>query len=179
MRNIVLFMFRRPDLTWRDIQHICVQTAQLVNPEDPDWETTAAGRPFSYKYGYGKIDAYHYVTAAKTWQNVKPQAWVDIPAIQIAGGTMDTFQNMTGGELIVTGGISSSASVTQAMLDDANFEKLEHVTAKVWISHERRGDVEVQIVSPGGIKSVLAGPRKSDSASTGYPGWTFMTIKHW
>ena len=90
-----------------------------------------------------------------------------------------TLQEMSGGELIVSGGVSSSASVTQAMLDNANFEKLEHVTVKVWISHKRRGDVEVQIVSPRGIKSVLAAPRKSDSADTGYPGWIFMSVKHW
>jgi kexin len=151
----------------------------LVNPEDSDWDTTAAGRHFSYKYGYGKIDAYDYVTAAKTWQNVKPQAWFDTPAIQIAGGTMNTHNEMSGGELIVPGGVGSSTIVTQSMLDVANFEKLEHINVKVWISHTRRGDVEVEVVSPGGIKSMLAAPRKSDSANSGYPGWTFMSVKHW
>jgi kexin len=119
------------------------------------------------------------VTAATTWQNVKPQAWFDIPAIQIAGGTMNTNQEMSGGELIVPGGVSSSAIVTQSMLENANFEKLEHINVKVWISHARRGDVEVEVVSPAGIKSVLAAPRKSDSSSSGYPGWTFMSVKHW
>jgi hypothetical protein len=169
----------RPDLSWRDIQHLCVHTAQLVNPDDPDWEATAAGRRFSYKYGYGKVDAYDYVMAAKTWKNVKPQAWFNIPAIQIAGGTMNIRQEMSGGELIVPGGVSSSARVTKSMMDNENFEKLEHINVKVWVSHTRRGDVEVELVSPGGIKSVLAAPRRSDAATTGYPGWTFMSVKHW
>lgn len=173
------YFLHRPDLTWRDIQHLCVRSAQMVNPEDPDWETTAAGRPFSYKYGYGILDAYHYVTAAQSWQTVKPQAWFEIPAIQIAGGTMNILNEMTGGELIVPGGVRSSATVTKAMMDGENFEKLEHITIKVWISHTKRGDVEVELVSPNGIKSVLAAPRRSDSATTGYPGWTFMTVKHW
>lgn len=168
-----------PDLGWRDIQHLCVRTAQLVNPEDPDWEDTAAGRPYSYKYGYGKIDAFDYVTAAQSWKTVKPQAFFDMPAIQIAGGTMNKELEFSGGELIIPGGVRSSMSVTKAQLAEENFEALEHITVKVWISHTRRGDVEVELVSPSGIKSVLAAPRASDTDNTGYPGWTFMTVKHW
>ncbi|EEB95885.1 hypothetical protein MPER_05077, partial [Moniliophthora perniciosa FA553] len=38
----------RPDLTWRDVQHLCVQTARMINPDDPDWEPTAEGRLYSY-----------------------------------------------------------------------------------------------------------------------------------
>lgn len=151
----------------------------MVNPEDPDWEMTAVGRPFSYKYGYGTLDAYYYVTAAQSWQNVKPQAWFEIPAIQIAGGTMNILQEMSGGEPIVPGGVRSFTTVTKAMMERENFEKLEHITIKVWISHTKRGDVEVELVSPNGIKSILSAPRASDAAMSGYPGWTFMTVKHW
>jgi kexin len=152
--------FHRPDLTWRDIQHLCVRSAQMVNPEDPDWETTAAGRQFSYKYGYGKLDAYHYVTAAQSWQNVKPQAWFDIPAIQIAGGRMNILNEMSGGELIVPGGVRSSTTVTKAMMERCEFREVGACYGiKVWISHTKRGDVEVELVSPNGIKSVLAAPR--------------------
>lgn len=151
----------------------------MVNPEDSDWEKTAVGRPFNYKYGYGKLDGYHFVTTAQSWKNVKPQAWFEVPAIQIAGGTMNILKEMSGGEPIVPGGVRSSTRVTKSMMQSENFEKLEHVTVKVWISHTKRGDVEVEIVSPGGIKSMLAAPRRSDVATTGYPGWTFMSVKHW
>jgi kexin len=65
------------------------------------------------------------------------------------------------------------------MLMDFNFETLEHVTARVWIDHQRRGDVEVELVSPNGITSVLARQRRFDSANTGFPGWKFMSMKHW
>jgi hypothetical protein len=41
-------------------------------------------------------------------------------------------------------------------------ERLEHITVRVWIEHERRGDVEVELTSPNGIVSVLA--RQSDRA---------------
>ncbi|OCH93877.1 hypothetical protein OBBRIDRAFT_724092 [Obba rivulosa] len=169
----------RPDLSWRDIQHLCVQTGQQINPDDPDWEQTAAGRPFSYKYGYGVLNGYEFVQAAQDWQPVKSQTYINLPTVQIANGTMDLFQSASGGEPIVPGGVSSALTVTQEMLQENNFEKLEHITVTVWITHTRRGDVQVELVSPNGIKSVLAARRPSDNANTGLPGWTFMTVKHW
>lgn len=169
----------RPDLNWRDVQHLCVRTGRHINPDDPDWESTAVGRPYSYKYGYGALSGVDFVNAATTWQSVKPQAWIEMPTIQIENGTMDIFQTMSGGAVIVSGGVTSTMQVTEDLLREHNFEKLEHVTVKVWIQHTRRGDVEVELVSPNGIRSVLAGRRHDDAATTGFPGWTFSTIKHW
>ncbi|KAJ8496835.1 hypothetical protein ONZ51_g888 [Trametes cubensis] len=150
----------RPDLSWRDIQHLCVRTAVQVNPDDPDWEPTAAGRWYSYKYGYGGLNGYEFVKAAQDWQPVKPQAWVDLPVVQLNNGTMDSFENAEGGEPIPPDGIESKITITQEMLEQHNFEKLEHITVKVWITH-------------------TPSRRNSDNAKTGYPGWTFMTVKHW
>ena len=92
---------------------------------------------------------------------------------------MDLFRVTTGGAPIVPGGVTSTIQVTKQALDARNFEKLEHITIKVWITHTRRGDVEVEIVSPNGIKSILAAKRYQDSDDSGFPGWVFMTVKHW
>lgn len=83
------------------------------------------------------------------------------------------------GTTITNNGTNSTYEVTQDMLDDANLETLEHVTVRVWIDHQRRGDVEVTLESPNGISSVLAGFRRYDEDSTGFQGWKFMSIKHW
>ena len=154
-------------------------TADEVNPDDPDWEMTANGRRFSYKYGWGALNGVAYVNAAMDWQSVKPQAWINMPTIQIANGTMDVFEASSGGETIPPGGLASTIQVTQDLLQEHNFEKMEHITVTVWITHQRRGDVEVQLVSPHGVRSVLAAKRDGDGATTGYPGWTFSTVKHW
>lgn len=151
----------------------------MINPDDPDWETTAAGRRFSYKYGYGSLDALAYVTAARKWEVVKPQGWLETEIVQLGNGTMTVEGEFNGGEAIVSGGVTSATTITRQMLSNANFESLEHVTVRVWISHSRRGDVEVDLVSPSGVKSVLAGRRKYDQDTSGYPGWIFMTVKHW
>ncbi|KAF8159877.1 peptidase S8/S53 domain-containing protein [Crassisporium funariophilum] len=169
----------RPDLTWRDIQYLCVHTARRVNPDDSDWEKTASGRMYSYKYGYGALDAYAYVTAAKDWKLVKPQAWLHTEPVQIKGGKMAKKGKYEGGELIGSKGVTHSIAITKEMMEENNLESLEHIDVRVWIDHTKRGDVEVELVSPNGIKSVLAKRREYDEATTGYPGWRFMTIKHW
>ncbi|KAG8927766.1 pheromone processing endoprotease [Tulasnella sp. 418] len=169
----------RPELTWRDIQHLCVNTAKHINPEDPDWEKTAQGRPYSYKYGFGALDAVLLTNAAKTWSLVKPQAWIEMPSIEFDNASMTQYGVMSGGRFIPPGGLESQMEITQELAKSNNFEKLEHITVKVWIDHSRRGDVEVSLVSPSGIKSVLGGRRRWDDAITGYPGWQFMTLKHW
>ena len=156
-----------------------MRTAKVINPGEEDWEITAAGRPYSYTYGYGRLDAFAYVEAAQNWQNVKPQAWVEMPAIQIGDGQMDANGTFTGGELIGEDGAASVVSISEEMLERNNFEKVEHVTVTVWIEHTRRGDVEVELISPNGVHSKLASLRKRDADSEGFQGWKFMSIKHW
>jgi kexin len=168
-----------PDLTWRDLQHITVRTAEAINSEDPDWDMTATGRPFSYKYGYGRMNGYKFVTTAQQWDVVKPQAWVELPAVQVGDGTSTLLGEMTGGLPIISGGVTSTITVTPEDLELNNFDSLEHVTVRVWITHDRRGDVEVEITSPNGIKSILAARRRIDEDKDGFPAWRFMSVKHW
>ena len=211
----------RPDLTWRDFQHLAINTAVHLNPDDPDWQETASGRKFSYKCesnacvslltpdGYGRIDAGLFVEAAQKWNLVKPQAWFDSPAVHLpddpdrrrqdseedapveepseepaeGGETVGESDPIPvvkpSGTTITEAGIQSTYEVTQEMLDDSNLETLEHITVRVWIDHQRRGDVEVEIASPNGITSVLARVRRFDEDTTGFPGWKFMSLKHW
>lgn len=173
----------RPDLTWRDIQHLCVNYARHINPNDPDWEKTASGRLFSYKYGYGVIDGYAFVTAAKNWKLVKPQAWLHTKPVQFNGGKIEKVDKKTykysGGIDIGPSGVNHSITITKEMVNEHNLEDLEHIDVRVWINHSKRGDVEVDIISPNGIQSKLASRRKHDKSKKGFPGWRFMSLKHW
>ena len=83
------------------------------------------------------------------------------------------------GTTITADGVQSTFEVTQEIMDDSNLERLEHITVRVWIEHERRGNVEVEITSPNGITSVLARRRRFDEDTNGFPGWKFMSLKHW
>ncbi|KAK4053752.1 pheromone processing endoprotease [Microbotryomycetes sp. JL201] len=161
-----LVLEARPDLTWRDMQHLCVRTAVQVNPEDPDWQMTASGRFYNHKYGFGKLDAYAIVEAARTWDLVKPQTWW-------------ASETATPNKAITNEGTTSEIVVKRDALTAANFEKLEHVTITVHIAHSRRGNLEIELDSPKGMKSILARPRRYDDDKDGMPGWVFMTVKHW
>ena len=92
---------------------------------------------------------------------------------------MDAEGQFSGGKHIGKHGVESTIEITEEMVAENNFDIIEHVTVRLWASHDRRGDVEVSLTSPNGIKSVLAEKRKSDNDKTGFPGWRFMSVKHW
>ena len=158
----------RPDLSWRDLQYLCVMTAIPVHEEDGQWQTTSIGKKFSHMYGYGKVDAFQYVQAAKDFESVKPQAWWHSPWIGVQHALPEGEQ-----------GLAASYDVTQKMLTDANLERLEHVTVTMNVEHTRRGDISVELKSPDGVISYLATPRRNDAARAGYTDWTFMSVVHW
>ncbi|CAH7681036.1 peptidase S8/S53 domain-containing protein [Phakopsora pachyrhizi] len=164
---LALVLEARPELTWRDVQHLVVSTAIPFSLDDPEWQKTATGKWYNHKYGFGNMDAYRIVEGAKTWKLVKPQAWWKSP-------------NVNANSQPVTGqGANSTITVEQSNLDAANFETLEHITVAVNVKHKRRGNVRVMLISPHGTVSVLAAHRRFDEATTGFPGWVFMTVKHW
>ncbi|EKD18175.1 uncharacterized protein L3040_007651 [Drepanopeziza brunnea f. sp. 'multigermtubi'] len=158
----------RPDLTWRDLQWLVMMTALPFNLEHQGWQNTTIGRKFSHTFGYGKIDSWATIEAAKTWKNVKPQAWFYSPWIHVN-------QDIPQGDE----GLAVSFEVTPQMLQDANLERVEHVTVTMNVNHTRRGDLSVDLVSPDTITSHLSATRRLDSAAEGYNDWTFMSVVHW
>ena len=157
----------RPELTWRDLQHILVQTAVPVN-EQETWDKTFIGKKFSHTYGYGKLDAYRIVEAAKSWELVKPQAWYNSPWLHVKHPIPQGVE-----------GLLSTFEVTEDALKKANFEKVEHVTVTMNVNHTRRGDLSVELRSPTNVVSHLSVARRLDDAKAGYVDWTFMSVAHW
>ncbi|KAI5798826.1 peptidase S8/S53 domain-containing protein [Geopyxis carbonaria] len=158
----------RPDLSWRDMQYLTLQTAVPVDLEDDDWDTTVIGKKFNHKYGYGKLDAYAIVEAAKDFESVKPQAWFHSPTLTLKKAIPEGDK-----------GLKTQIAITKEQLEDANFERVEHVTVKMNAKHGRRGDMSVDLISPKGIVSHIATARSNDDSPAGYRNWEFMTVKHW
>lgn len=150
------------------MQYLTLQTAIPIDLEDGDWDTTAIGKQFNHKYGYGKLDAYAIVEAAKNFKPVKPQAWFHSP-------TLTLKKTIPEGDK----GLKTQIAITKEQLEDANFERVEHVTVKMNAKHGRRGDMSVDLISPKGVVSHIATARKNDASPAGYRNWEFMTVKHW
>ncbi|CAJ0903432.1 14203_t:CDS:10 [Entrophospora sp. SA101] len=158
----------RPDLTWRDMQYLVLNSAMTFNLEDPDWQLTKAGRLYNYKFGYGKLDAYTLIQNAKTYKLLNPQVNIEMPIINV---TKPIPMNQEG--------IISKVVVKKSDVDKANMKRLEHVTVTINVIHERRGDIEVDLISPNGIVSTIGLPRMYDENIGGLNNWTFMSVKHW
>ena len=157
----------RPELTWRDLQNILVETAVPINEEE-EWDTTHIGKKFSHTYGYGKLDAYRVVEKAKEIELLKPQAWLKSPWLHVKHKIPEGVE-----------GLLSSFEVSEEDMKNANLERLEHVTVTMNIEHTRRGDLSVELRSPTGIVSHLSVVRRLDEAPQGYVDWTFSSVAHW
>jgi len=166
--SIALALSTRPELTWRDIQYLMIETAVPVNEDDGSWVDLPSGKKFSHDWGYGKVDTYALVHKAQTWNLVKPQAWFNSPWLRVHNDIPQGSQ-----------GLLSRYVVTDDHLKGSNFAKLEHVTVTMNINHTRRGDLSVELRSPKGVVSHLSVARKSDNERAGYVDWTFMSVAHW
>ena len=117
---------------------------------------------------------------AKTWVNVKPQAWYYSDIIEVnqtitttpeqkAPSKRDSPQKI----------IHSSVNVSEKDLKIMNVERVEHITVKVNIDSTYRGRVGMRIISPTGVISDLATFRVNDASTRGFQNWTFMSVAHW
>jgi subtilisin family serine protease len=136
-----LMLQAQPTLTVRDVMHIMVRTARIVDPLHPSWKTNAAGRDVSYDYGFGLIDADAAVAAAKSWSLVSPQVSF---SKQTTGNTAIPPNNQTG----ATFGMLVSQRI-----------KVEHIEIIVGALHDKPGQLEVRVKSPSGTIHVIGVPQ--------------------
>uniref|UniRef100_A0A3Q3LW89 Proprotein convertase subtilisin/kexin type 6 n=1 Tax=Mastacembelus armatus TaxID=205130 RepID=A0A3Q3LW89_9TELE len=153
-------------LTWRDVQHLLVKTSRPVHLKADDWKTNAAGHRVSHLYGFGLVDAEAMVLEAKKWRTVPPQ---------------HTCNYDYGSRYIHVGqGLNSSITTSGCSEQpEQHVDYLEHVVVKVLIGHPRRGDLEINLISPSGTRSQLLAKRLFDSSKEGFRNWEFMTVHFW
>ena len=153
-----------PCMTWRDVQHIIVQSAVKNDPTDAEWSTNAAGLHVNQKYGFGAIDAAAAVQQAETWVSVASQLEFSSPQ-QSPNVPAPTRQQ------IYLSGCNADASTC--------IDTLEHVTLSVNITAKRRADVSLVLICPSGSQSTMLRFRKRDFSPDGIRKWTMMTTHCW
>lgn len=166
-----LVLEANPNLTWRDVQYITIKSSVQINDKDGGWQEAAIGKNYLHVYGYGKVDAYRMVELAKTWENVKPQAWYYAPVKHVGLEILGDSDGLHIHNSLVTIDGSDVAS--------ANFEQIEHVTVTVDITADVRGHVSANLYLPRGTRSRLAVVRPLDKSNEGFRNWTFMSVAHW
>jgi subtilisin-like proprotein convertase family protein len=159
---VALMLDANPNLTWRDVQHILVNTAERNDPANASWLTNAAGHDYSLFYGFGRVDAAAAAAAAATWVNVPAVATFD-SGTQTANVAIPD-NNATG--------VTRTFTVTTA-----NINRLEHVELVFNATHPYRGDIVVTLTSPSGTVSQLMGARNDPGDN--YVNWRFMSVHFW
>lgn len=158
---VALMLEANPNLTWRDVQHILVNTARQNHRSDPGWSVNGAGFHINHKYGFGVVDAAAAVNLARNWQPVAART-ITVTDPFIEGRTIPDNN---------TTGISSTVTVS-----GTNIGVLEHIEVVLTTNHTYGGDLRVVLTSPSGTTSVLA---EQHDDSTNYDNWTFMSTRHW
>lgn len=159
---VALMLQANPNLTWRDVQHILVRTAEKNDAADGDWATNGAGYPINHKYGFGRVDAAAAVTLASTWTPVAEESSAASSVVTVNGAIPSTT---TGS------GITSSVTINPSIL-------VEHVEVLFNASHLSRGDLEVTLTAPSGTRSTLMTRRIPDHGDH-FVNWTFTTVRDW
>ncbi|XP_074736083.1 furin isoform X2 [Strix uralensis] len=162
---IALALEANKNLTWRDMQHLVVQTSKPAHLNANDWVTNGVGRKVSHSYGYGLLDAGAMVSLARNWTTVGPQRKCVIDVL--------TEPKDIGKRLEVRRKVD-------ACLGKANYiSRLEHAQARLTLSYNRRGDLAIHLVSPMGTRSTLLAARPHDFSADGFNDWAFMTTHSW
>lgn len=160
---ISLMLQANPSLSWRDIRSILAASAEKNNPTDSDWTTNAAGYHINHKYGFGRIDATKAVNTAIGWTNVGPETSTEAfksPNIPIPDNNAN--------------GISDTITINQNI--KVEFVEIYFTAA----DHARWGDLQIELISPSGTKSILATTHYAASgySSQKYNNWIFGDVRH-
>ena len=163
-----LVLEANPDLTWRDVQHIVVKTANKTSPLDSGWKTNGAGRQFNHKFGFGLLNALAMVQLGLKWKTVPVQHICNVKS------------NEEGRSIVYRGKTHMHVDVDGCKYDARKrIDKLEHVEVVVTVTHRRRGDLNVYLISPSGTSSNLVAPRPGDDSTQGLKDWAFMSVHFW
>jgi subtilisin-like proprotein convertase family protein len=158
---VALMLEANPGLTWRDVQHILVDSVRPIDPDDERWTMNGAGRLVNEGYGFGMVDAPAAVLLAEGWEGVGPEVSVSSGVIAVNEAAPDND--------------ASGIERTVFIPDNVRIESVELVMN---VQTTMIGDLEISITSPDGTRSLLARQRTNDFQDN-LVGTVFTSMRHW
>lgn len=160
---MALMLQANPNLGWRDVKEILLRTSRQTDVAGGQWATNSAGIRHSHLYGAGILSASAAVARAQTWTNLGPHVSLTIPRTNRNAAIPDNN----------AGGVTTLFTVASAGI------RVEHATVLADIDHTWRGDLQVVLQSPSGMRSTLAPTNSGFDLIPDFRQWTFSTVRHW
>ncbi|CAB9529484.1 Furin-like protease 1, isoform 1 [Seminavis robusta] len=162
---IALLLEANPSLTWRDVQGIIATTSSKTDPESPTWSTNGVGLHHSDFYGFGIMNVDAAVMAARDWVNF---------------GTEEQILLDSGIVNIPIADDESLPVISKTKVNGQVGFYTESVVVYLQLEHASRGNLEVVLTSPSGMKSVLSPGKFPESTQmSSEERWKLMTVKNW
>lgn len=165
---VALMLQANPDLTWRDVQAILIESAEKNDAGDSEWTLNGADYPVNQKYGFGRVDAGAAAALAATWTNLAPE-------VKVESATKVLNKAIPDGNL-------NGLVIPLEVFKDVQIESVQLV---VDAKHRSRGDLQIELTSPAGTVSKLLLPRKRDTTLTGnvyatahIKNYPFLSMRH-
>lgn len=165
---VAVMLQANPDLTWRDVQAILIESAEQNDAGDSEWTLNDANYPVNQKYGFGRVDAGAAAALAATWTNLAPEVEVESTRKVLNKAIPD--------------GNLNGLVIPLEIFKDVQIESVQLV---VDAKHRSRGDLEIELTSPTGTVSKLLLPRKRDTTLTGniyatphIHNYPFLSMRH-
>jgi subtilisin-like proprotein convertase family protein len=177
--SIVAMMLEvNPNLGWRDVQGILIQSSRPVkdDPFDDTATTNGAGFWHSNLYGFGIADAAKAVEISRSWVNYGEEKLIAIDSGDINTPIYDDVSTETLSTITVQQDVN--AANVQRQASDAFV--VEAVEVLLDISHFSRGDLRITLTSPAGTESLMhpgSLPENGQLGSDQY--WKLMTVRNW
>lgn len=157
---IALMLEANPALTWRDVQHVLIQSARINHAADAGWAANAGGLLVNENYGFGAVDASAAVSMAVGWTNVGAEQTSDSGVQAVNAAVPD----------------NNAAGVVRTWNVNDSFV-VESVELILNADHNYVGDLEVTLTAPSGTVSMLT-KKRSDSQDD-LVDYVFTSLRCW
>eukprot|EP00102_Acyrthosiphon_pisum_P004013 XP_001947137.2 PREDICTED: neuroendocrine convertase 1 [Acyrthosiphon pisum] len=166
---IALALSAKPELTWRDVQHLIAWTSQVVPLSDNyGWNRNKAGFYYSVDFGFGLVNAYKLVQEAMKWENVPEMSSCGIRMPKVRGYPVSRDRAAR---------ITVHSNGCEGMTGEIKY--LEYVQLILTMSYPKRGDIQIAMKSPLGTECRVLENRPKDFNANGLGRWTFSILAFW
>ena len=162
-----------PELTWRDLKLILANTARRNDERNIGWEDGAfkygsdtEKYDFNHEYGFGVVDAKAAVGLAEDWTTLPP-----LKSMEATLGTRNS-------PIPDLSSLGNPTTFIYELYLDADIEFTEFVEINASFQHSSFRDLEIELESPSGAVSKLAGPYETIFPVPLHGEFRFGSAKH-